>query len=43
MPEDCKFIKKETLAQVFSCKFCEIFKNIFFIEHRASGESFSTL
>ena len=26
----CIFIKKETLAQVFSCKFCEIFKNIFF-------------
>ena len=23
------FIKKETLAQVFSCKFCEIFKNTF--------------
>ena len=23
-PEACKFIKKETLAQVFSCKFCEI-------------------
>ena len=26
----CNFIKKETLAQVFSCKFCENFKNIFF-------------
>ena len=24
-----KFIKKETLAQVFSCEFCEIFKNTF--------------
>ena len=23
----CNFIKKETLAQVFSCKFCEISKN----------------
>ena len=23
-----KFIKNETLAQVFSCKFCEIFKNV---------------
>ena len=23
----------ETLAQVFSCEFCEIFKNTFFIEH----------
>ena len=25
----CNFIKKETLAQVFFCEFCEIFKNIF--------------
>ena len=24
---------KETLAQVFSCEFCEIFKNTFFTEH----------
>ena len=31
--EVCIFIKKETLAQVFSCEFCEIFKNIFFTEH----------
>ena len=23
------FIKKQTLTQVFSCEFCEIFKNIF--------------
>ena len=23
-------IKKETLAQVFSCEFCEIYKNIFY-------------
>ena len=27
------FIKKETLAQVFSCEFCEISKNTFVIEH----------
>ena len=27
------FIKKETLAQVVSCEFCEIYKNIFFTEH----------
>ena len=27
------FIKKETLAQVFSYEFCEISKNIFFTEH----------
>ena len=26
----CNFIKKETLPQVFSCEFCEIFKNNFF-------------
>ena len=29
----CNFIKKETLAQVFSCEFCEISKNKFFTEH----------
>ena len=27
------FIKKETLTQLFSCEFCEIFKNTFFTEH----------
>ena len=27
------FIKKETLAQVFSFEFCEISKNTFFTEH----------
>ena len=27
------FIKKEALAQVFSCEFCEISKNTFFTEH----------
>ena len=39
--EACNFIKKETLAQVFSCEFCEISKNTFFIEHlwaTASGK-----
>ena len=29
----CNFINKETLAQGFSCEFCEIFKNTFFTEH----------
>ena len=29
----CNFINKETLAQVFSCEFCEIHKNTFFTEH----------
>ena len=36
------FVKKETLTQVFYCKFCEIFKKIFFTEHlrvTASGNS----
>ena len=28
--EACNFINKETLAQVFSCEFCEISKNTFF-------------
>ena len=27
------FFKKKTLAQMFSCKFCEISKNTFFAEH----------
>ena len=27
------FFKKETLAQVFFCEFCEIFKNTFFTEY----------
>ena len=27
------FFKKETLAQVFFCEFCEISKNTFFTEH----------
>ena len=28
----CNFSKKEYLAHMFSCEFCEIFKNIFFAE-----------
>ena len=28
----CNFIKIETLVHVFSCYFCEFFKNNFFIE-----------
>ena len=31
--EAFNFIKKETLAQVFSCEFCEFFTNTFL--HRA--------
>ena len=29
--QENNFIKKETLAQVFSCEFCKIFKNTFFL------------
>ena len=32
-PRACNSFNKETLAQVFSCEFCEISKNTFFIEH----------
>ena len=31
--EVCNFIKKETLAQVLFCEFCEISEIILFIEH----------
>ena len=29
----CKCIKKEALAQVLSCEFCDIFKNTFFLQN----------
>ena len=32
-----RFIKKETLGQLFSCEFCEISKNTFF--HRTPLET----
>ena len=44
-PQACIFIKKETLAQVFTSELCEISKNTFF--HRtplaaaSAGSSFS--
>ena len=31
--EACNLIKKEALAQVFSCEFCEISKNTFIAEN----------
>ena len=37
----CNFIKKETLAQMFSCEFCEISQNTFFIEHLLTAASVS--
>ena len=30
LPQACEFIKKESLAQVFFCEICEIYKNTFF-------------
>ena len=35
----CKFIKKETLAQVFSCEFSEISKSTFFTENLSTTAS----
>ena len=35
--ESCNLIKKEILAQVFSCEFCEIFKNPFFLQSTSGG------
>ena len=40
-PEACNFIQKETSTQMFPCKFYQIFKNTFIIEHpqaTASGQ-----
>ena len=37
------FFNNKTLPQVFSCEFCEIFRNIFFTEHlrvTASGDRY---
>ena len=38
-PQARNFIKKETLTQMFSCEFCQIFKNTFFIEHLRTASS----
>ena len=35
----CNFIKKETLAQMFSCEFYEISKNTFLTEHLWTTDS----
>ena len=35
--EVCNFIRKETPTQVFSCEYCEIFKNIDFEEHQQTA------
>ena len=36
-PEGCNFIKKEALAQVFFCEFCETSKENFFLLSSSSG------
>ena len=36
------FVKKETLAQVFSCEYREIFKNTFFTEHLCAATKGNT-
>ena len=41
--EACNFIKKETLAQVFSCEFFEISKNTFFTQHLWATASISEM
>ena len=33
----CVFIKKETLAQMFSCEFYEISKHTFFLQNISGG------
>ena len=38
-PVSGSLIKKETLAQVFFCEFCEISKDIFFIEQAMEAAS----
>ena len=35
----CKFIKKETPIQVFSCDYCKVFKKTYFEEHLRTAAS----
>ena len=39
----CNFIKKETLAKMFLCEFCKIFKNIFFFDRTPPDDCFMGL
>ena len=41
LPDSCNFIEKETPTQVFSCEFCEIFKNS--ISYRTSPVAVSAV
>ena len=36
----CNFIKKDTSTQLFSCEYCEIFKNTSFEEHLWTSVSY---
>ena len=40
-PEACNFIKHEALVQVFSCRFCDMFKKTFFTEYFRTTASLS--
>ena len=42
MPQPASLLKKETLAQVFSCEFCEIYKNAFSYRTPALAASICT-
>ena len=42
IPQVCNLIKKESVAQVFSCEFWEISKNTFFTEHLRTTASESS-
>ena len=42
VPKACNFIKKETLAQVFSCEFCEISKNTFLQKNSVAASAKKT-
>ena len=42
LQQACNFIKKETLAQVFSCEFCEISKNTFLQKNSVAASAKKT-
>ena len=39
----CNFIKKETLAQVFSCEFCKVSTNTYFTGHLLATASVGSI
>ena len=43
VPEACKFIKKDALAQVFSCEFCKGFESTSFYRAPLVGALFKIL